>query len=113
MFTLDALEVDYMAAYRQSATAVPGYASPLQGVPDIVAHAVSLSAEYNDQRSLTACATAWRGLDRIRAGLAADSIFNRASTVSLMVYEALLCACLESLAATHCCLPVTGDSDLV
>lgn len=112
MFSVNALNDDFWLAYRQSTTILPDYAHSLEKLPAFVAQAVSSSSSLEVEGSLLAVASAWQGLDGIRTRLAKDNIFERASTVVLMAYEALLCGCIESLATAYCRLGVVGDSQL-
>lgn len=100
MFTFDALDRDFFAAFQQTRTALPSYLSSLDALPDMLARAVTSSASQSVQACMGAVAQAWTGLQHLRARLATNSLFLRTSAVTLMAHEFILCTCLETL-ATH------------
>lgn len=100
MFTFDALDHDFFAAFQQTRTALSSYMSSLDQLPDVLGRAVTSSSSDSVQSSMEAVAQAWTGLQRLRARLTSNSLFLRAEAVTLMAHEFILCTCLETL-ATH------------
>lgn len=112
MFTFDALDRDFLSAFQQTRTALPQFHSALEQMPELMSSAVSCSASLSVQSSVDALASAWIGLQHLRARLTSNSIFMRASAVSLMAQECILCTCLESLAAHHSQRDFVADNQL-
>lgn len=112
MFTFDALDRDFFAAFKQTRTSLNEYLTPLGQMPDLLTSAVSSSASLSVQASIDAVSSAWTGLQHLRARLTSNSIFARASTVTLMANECILCTCLESLVAHHSQRAFTADNEL-
>lgn len=112
LFTFDSLDQDFFGAFTQTRTALSDYMAPLEQLPDTLSNAVSSSASLHVQATLDAASNAWAGLHHLRARLTNNNIFLRASAVTLMANEAVLSACIESLAAYHSVRDLEGDTYL-
>ncbi|KZV59238.1 hypothetical protein PENSPDRAFT_672487, partial [Peniophora sp. CONT] len=112
MFTFDALDKDFYAAFQQSRTVLSNNVAALGDLPDTLSRAVSCSVSLHVQASLDAASHAYIGLQPLRARLTNNNIFQRVEAVTLMAHEAVLCTCLESLASHHSQRHVKGDSYL-
>lgn len=112
MFTFDALDLDFFSAFEESRTALSDHMEPLKQLPDVLAQMIDSSTSLRVEDSINAGLSAWTGLQHLRARLTSNSIFSRASAVTLMAHEAVLCACMEALATYHSQRDIMGNTFL-